>query len=354
MKIGIHALKKVPVHYWIDIALFIFILVFPLLGFKPFRVTYMNQFVAYLIFALSLDLIWGYMGLMSLGHAVLFGMGGYAIGLCAQLQNGAPAFMTREGMNQIPTLLFPMVNPIFATFAGLLLPTLFAFFLGKFLFKSKVSGVFFTIITLALAQIIKDLVINQQAFTNGFNGLQGVPRAFLGLGMDKTAYYYFVAGVLILVYVCCRWLTNSRLGKVAVSIRENESRVSFLGYNPENFKILIFAISGFLAGLSGLLYAPAANSITVEEISVAASTFVLIGLAVGGRGNLTGALVGAMGLQWAKVLLSESTAAYWQLVLGAILLIIIFVMPNGLIGQLLHLVYSLKTRKHKELTGGGA
>jgi urea transport system permease protein len=342
-------LKKIPINRWIDMLAFVFILIFPLLGFKQFRVDFMCQVVAYIIFAISLDLLWGYTGLMSLGHAVLFGMGGYMIGICFQIQDGAPAFMTREGINEVPSFFLPLKNETVAFIVGLLLPTAFAVFLGFFIFKSKVSGVFFTIITLALAQIAKDFVANQQAYTNGFNGLQGILRyPVSGEPLSKIAYYYVVAAVAILVYVFCIFLTRSRFGKVAVSIRENESRVKFLGYNPAKFKIVIFAISGFLAGLSGLMYAPAMSSITIEEISVTASTFVLICIAVGGRGNLTGAIVGTLLIQWAKVLLSEQCANYWQLILGVILLLIIFFMPQGIIGKIINVQYSIKTRKSKE------
>lgn len=342
-------LGKVGINRWVDLLVLIFVLLFPLMGFKQFRVNYMCEFVAYIIFAMSLDLIWGYTGLMSLGHAVLFGMGGYAVGLCAQLQEGAPAFMTREGINEIPAFLMPLTNETVAVIIGLVLPTLFALVLGYFLFKSKVGGVFFTIITLAIAQITKDFIINQQAYTNGFNGLQGIPRLMIaGEPISKTAYYYFVVGMVVLVYLFCMWLTKSRFGKVAVSIRENEPRLGFLGYNPSNYKIMMFCISGFLAGLSGMLYAPAKNTITVEEISVTASTFVLIGLAVGGRGNLTGAIVGTLIIQWAKVLLSESFSDYWQLVLGIVLLLIIFFMPNGIIGKLIEIQYNIRTRRSKE------
>ncbi len=341
--------KKLPINRWIDIAIFALILVFPLLGLKQFRVDFMGEIMAYMIFALSLDLIWGYMGLMSLGHAVLFGMGGYIIGICYSIQDGAPAFMTREGITEIPFFFKALESPITASLLALLIPTLFAVFLGFFLFKSKVSGVFFTIITLALAQITKDFVINQQAYTNGFNGLQGIPRFPInGVQLSKNVYYYIVAIIVILVYIFCLWLTKSRFGKVAVSIRENEHRVQFLGYNPQTFKIVMYGIAGFLAGLSGLLYAPMRNSITVEEISVSASTFVVICLAVGGRGNLTGALLGTLIIQWAKTLLSEGFSNYWQLVLGVVLIAVIFFMPQGIVGKLIDMQYSRKTEKHKK------
>ncbi len=281
-----------------------------------------------------------------------FGMGGYMIALCYSMQGGVPAFMTREGINAIPSFLVPLQTPAVAVIAGLLLPVVFAFILGNFLFRSKVSGVFFSIITLALAQIFKDFIINQQKFTNGFNGLQGVPRFPIdGIPLSKIHYYYIILLVAVLVYLFCLWLTKSRFGKVAVSIRENEARLGFLGYKPANFKIVIYMISGFIAGLAGILYTPMTNGITPEDVSVVASTAVLVWLAVGGRGNLTGAIVGTLCVNWAQSLLSESFADYWQLILGIILLAIVFFIPNGLVGKVIEKQHNFRiNRKRVKIT----
>lgn len=339
--------KKIRINRWIDLGVLIFLLVFPMFA-QTFRVEMMGRFVAFVIFAISLDLLWGYTGLMSLGHAVLFGMGGYMVALCYSLQNGVPAFMTREGLKAIPAFLIPLQTPAVAVIVGLLLPVLFAFILGNFLFRSKVSGVFFSIITLALAQIFKDFVINQQKYTNGFNGLQGVPRFPInGVQLSKINYYYIIVLVAVLVYLFCLWLTKSRFGKVAVSIRENEARLGFFGYKPANFKILIYMISGFIAGLAGILYTPMTNGITPENISVVASTAVLIWLAVGGRGNLTGAIVGTLLINWVQSLLSETFADYWQLILGVILLAIVFFVPNGLVGKVIEIQYNFRSNKKR-------
>lgn len=341
-------LKKIKVNRWIDLGVLLFLIVFPLFT-QTFRVEMMGRFVTYVIFAISLDLLWGYTGLMSLGHAVFFGMGGYAIAICYSLQNGVPAFMTREGLTAIPSFLVPLENPAFAIIIGLILPMLFAFILGHFLFRSKVNGVFFAIITLALAQIFKDFVINQQKYTNGFNGLQGVPRFPVnGVQLTKIQFYYVILLVAVLVYVFCLWLTKSRFGKVIVSIRENEARLGFFGYKPSNFKIAIYVISGFIAGLAGILYTPMTNGITPENISVTASTAVLIWLAVGGRGNLTGAIVGTLLINWAQSLLSETFADYWQLILGVVLLLIVFFVPNGIIGKIIETQYHIRINRKRE------
>lgn len=359
LKNGLQGIKQAKMNRYIDAVVLIFLLLFPLFV-KEFRVEMMSRYLCYVIFALSLDLLWGYTGLLSLGHAVLFGMGGYMIGICYQIQNGLPSFMTREGLTEIPWFYLPLKNPIMASIIGIILPALFAWILGSFIFSSKIKGVFFTIITLALAQIFKDFIINVQKYTNGFNGLQGVKRFAIngGEALDKIPYYYLVLAITVLVFLFCLWLSKSRVGKIATSIRENESRLGFFGYNASRFKILIFAISGALAGLAGVLYTPATSAITTEDIGIAASTAVVVWIAVGGRGNLTGAVLGTLLINWAQSLLSEHFASYWQLILGAVLLIIIFFIPNGIVGQLLETQHKAAMekirRKQNEVVAAGS
>lgn len=330
--------NKIAANRYVDMVVLIFLLAFPLFA-KEFRVEMMGRYLCMAIFALSLDLLWGYTGLLSLGHAVLFGIGGYMIGICYQIQNGVPAFMTREGVTEIPWFYLPLQNPIAAAAAGIVIPGIFAMVLGIFIFSSKIKGVFFTIITLALAQIFRDFIVNVQKYTNGFNGLQGVKRFAIGGNeqMDKIPYYYLILAITVFTFIFCLWLSKNRVGKVAVAIRENESRLGFFGYKASHYKILIFTISGALAGLAGVLYTPATSSITTENIGIAASTAVVVWVAVGGRGNLTGAVVGTLFINWAQSILSERFSSYWQLILGAVLLIVIFFIPNGIIGELIEL-----------------
>lgn len=344
------SLAKLPVNRYLDVIILIFLAVFPLMA-EEFRVEMMGRYICYAIFALSLDLLWGYTGLLSLGHAVLFGMGGYLIGLSYQIQNGVvPAFMQREGITEIPWFYLPLQNPIVAAILGVIVPALFAALIGYFVFSSKIKGVFFTIITLALAQIFKDFIINVQKYTNGFNGLQSIKRFAIN-GSDplsKTAYYYVILAVGVLVFLFCLWLTKSRVGKVCTSVRENEARLGFLGYNAGAFKILIYTISGAIAGLAGVLYAPATSTITTEDIGVAASTMVVIWVAVGGRGNLTGAVFGALLINWAQSLLSEHFSSVWQLIIGIFLLVVIYFIPNGIIGQIVNLQRRMITDRAKK------
>ncbi len=347
-------LSGIKANRFIDVALLVFLIIFPLLV-KEFRVEQMARYLCLAIFALSIDLLWGYTGLLSLGHAVFFGMGGYMIGLCYQIQVGVPAFMTREGINEIPFFYLPLKNPIAASLIGIALPALIAFILGSFIFSSKIRGVFFTIITLALAQIFTDFIINLQRYTNGFNGLQAIKRFAIngGAPLSKVSYYYMVLAVTVLVFLFCMWLVRSRVGKVATSIRENELRLGFFGYSASKFKILMFVISGALAGLGGVLYAPATSSITTDDIGIAASTAAVVCIAVGGRGNLTGAVGGTLLINWAQSILSEHFSSYWQLIIGVVLILIIFFIPNGIVGTIVDLqhkvtMYKLRNKGDRE------
>lgn len=347
--IGIYKkLSNAKINRLIDAALLVFLIIFPLFA-EEFRVEMMSRYLCFAILALSLDLLWGYAGLLSLGHAVFFGIGGYMIGLCYQIQSGLPSFMTREKITTLPWFYIPLKNPIVAAVIGVVLAALISMFLGYFVFSSKIKGVFFTIITLAMAQMFCQFIITMQKYTNGFNGLQNIKRFAINGAepLDKTEYYYLVLIATVLVFIFCLWLTKSRIGRIAVSIRENEQRLGFFGYNTSHFKILIITISGALAGLAGVLYAPATGSITTEDIGIAASTLVVVWIAVGGRGNLTGAIVGTLFINWAQSLLSDQFASLWQLILGVVLLLIIFFIPNGMVGQIISLQYRRKGNKQR-------
>ena len=340
-------LKNKGMERYVDLGVLLFLLLFPLL-FSPFRTELMGKFIVFIIFALSLDLLWGYTGLMSMGHAVLFGLGGYTLAISYSMEKagGVPDFMARFGITEIPALFLPLANTGTAFLLGLLLPGLLAGLLGYFIFSSKVSGVFFSLITLALAQIFEVFIANQQRYTNGFNGIGSLPRKIL---FDRTLslnqVYYGVLIIAVLVYFLCLWLVSGRFGKVLQSIRENESRLKFLGYKPSSYKIAIYVISGMLAGLAGMLYLPMNAFISPGDTGLTFSTAVLVWVAVGGKGNLTGAIVGTLVINWLQVLLSEAISDYWLLVLGIIVLVIVYFVPPGIIGKLKEWQYNTRIAK---------
>jgi urea transport system permease protein len=299
----------------------------------------MGKTLIYILFAISLDLIWGYTGLMSFGHAVLFGLGGYIMALSRTFANGVPDFMQRNNITEIPSFFTPLLNENAAFFLGILIPGLVAAFLGFFIFFSRVKGVFFSLITLALSYIFSTFVSNQQSYTNGYNGLGGLGRQLFGHKFDIHQLYYITLAITALLFVACILLMRSRFGKTLRSIRENEMRLTFLGYNPAFFKIAIFIISGMIAGLAGVLYIPMNSFISPNELGISLSTVVLVWLAVGGRGNLTGAIIGTMIIYWAQVLLSEHISNAWTLILGLIIILVVFFLPQGIIGKILDIVY---------------
>lgn len=344
--------KKIPANHYIDIIIFLFLLVFPVI-FSQFRIELMGKTMVYMLFALSLDLLWGYAGLMSMGHAVLFGVGGYILGLSYTLRDGIPEYMRRVGMETIPFFFKPLLNSNVAFVLSIVLAGGLAFILGYFIFSSKINGVFFSLVTLALAEIFSTFISNQMNYTNGSNGLESLPRELFGYRFNLNEMYYVIFAILLLVYLFCRWLMNSRFGKTLEGIRENEARLTFMGYNPTNFKIAIYTISGMIAGLAGALYIPINNFISPSDIGVTLSTYVLVWVAIGGTGNLTGALLGTMGLYWLQILLSEKFSDLWLLTLGILIILVVFFIPKGFVGVLLDIQYQKKAQKivNKSNTG---
>lgn len=311
-----------------------FLAAFPLIS-SEFQTEMMGKFIVFILFALALDLIWGYTGLLSLGHAVFFGLGGYMLALSYSFQDGVPSFMSRYNITEIPAFMKPLESIPVALLLGLALPALLAAFIGYFIFKSNVGGVYFALITLALAKLFEMLIVNLQAYTGGFNGLMGLPRfPIFGEPLSLNAYYYLVLLIVVIVYALTQILVQSHFGKILQSIRENESRIRFFSYNPVRYKIFIFTISGLLSGLAGMLYVPFSGFISPQDVGIGMSTMVVIWLAIGGRGTLMGALVGVLIVNWLTYILSDAYPTLWQLFFGAILILIVLFLPDGLYGSL--------------------
>ena len=336
---------------YIDILMLVILVAFPLVG-SLFRVEMMSKCIVYIVFALSLDILWGSAGLMNLGQAIFFGLGGYVLALSYATRDGIPAFMAGFGVTEIPWFMQILHNTPVAILMGMIVPGAVAGLLGFFIFRSRVKGVFFNIITLSLASLIELFFTNQQKYTGGANGISGLPPMSAGGELlSIIEQYYVILAVGVLAYLFSRWLTNSRFGMILRSVRENESRLQFLGFNPAAFKLTIFVISGMMAGLAGMLYIPVHSFVSPGNIGVVFSTSVLVWLAVGGRGNLTGAMVGTFIVTWTESLLSEHFENAWLLVLGAAMLAMVMFFPKGMIGTLLDWQYS---RKVERQSGGEA
>lgn len=347
-------LKKLSVNRYIDVVVFIFLLVFPFFC-NTYWVYVMSGIMAYIIFALSLDLLWGYTGLMSMGHSLLFGAGGYMIGISCAYMNKADWIE----FDKLPWFLAPLSTEIGAFVMALVLPAVISLIIGYFMFSGKIKGVFFSLITLALSGVAELFVINQSKYTHGNSGISVVSRTVISNSkdarMDDFSFYFVVFGFLILAYMICLIVVNSRVGKVLQAVRENEERLTFFGYKPSAFKLLIYMITGMIAGLAGVLYVRTQGSINSTSVGINLATLVLVWVAVGGRGNLTGAMVGTLVLQIMETKLnsvfsgiSSDFAQYWKLALGIIILVIVFVIPKGIVGTIVEAQQRYKDRKEKE------
>lgn len=320
------------------------ILVMPLV-LTGFRLNLLGRFLALAIAALGIDLIWGYTGLLSLGHGVFFALGGYALAMHLKLQIPTdasiqlPEFMSLYGVTELPWFWKPFYSFPFTALAIVLIPGLLAAVLGYLVFRNRIRGVYFSILTQAATIIFFNLFNGQQKFINGTNGLTDFRTLFgITVSAPQTQFGFYVFTVLLLVaaYALCRWLTTGRFGNLLVAIRDDESRVRFSGYDPTWFKVLVFAVSAGLAGLAGAMFTLQTGIISPKAMDIAFSIEMVIWVAVGGRASLVGAVIGALLVNYGKSLLSERFADTWLFFQGALFLLVVMVLPNGLVGWLRH------------------
>ncbi|MBI3697597.1 MAG: urea ABC transporter permease subunit UrtC [Acidobacteria bacterium] len=331
---------------------------------SAFRLNLLGKFLALAILALGIDLIWGYTGILSLGHGVFFGIGGYSmamylklsVGTAGTYQSDLPDFMVWNGLKQLPWFWKPMAYFPVALLSAILLPALVATILGLLTFRSRVQGVYFSIITQALALAGSLLLIGQQPYTGGTNGITDY-KDLLGfsLASKKTQTGLYVITVLCLAgcYLFCRWLVRSKLGRVLAAIRDAENRLRFFAYDSVMFKVFVFAISGSLAGLAGALFVPQVGIISPSNIGIVPSIEMAIWVAVGGRGTLSGAVLGALVVNSAKSAFSESFPEYWLYFLGLLFVGVVLFFPDGGVGLLRRLwnagVHHLPGRRDRQL-----
>ncbi|MGI0494648.1 urea ABC transporter permease subunit UrtC [Alkalinema pantanalense CENA528] len=308
---------------------------------QSFRVGLLGRFMALAIAALGIDLIWGYTGILSLGHGLFFALGGYALAMYLQLQIPAgqlPEFITLYGGTELPLLWKPFYSLPFTIFAVIVVPALLAAVLGYLVFRNRIRGVYFSILTQAALIVFFNFFNGQQKLINGTNGLKTDTATLFGQVASSPSvqgWFYFLTVVfLVAAYALCRWLTSGRFGKLLVAIRDDEPRVRFSGYNPTAFKVLVFAVSAALAGISGALYTVQSGIITPNAMDIAFSIEMVIWVAVGGRATLAGAILGALVVNFAKSLLSEQFSAVWQFFQGALFLLVVTALPSGIVGWL--------------------
>ncbi len=321
---------------------------------STYMVTLLGKFLCYALLALSVDLIWGYCGILSLGHGAFFALGGYCMGMYLMRQIGTrgvyshpelPDFMVFLNWESLPWYWLGFDMFWFAMLMVLLVPGLLALMFGWLAFRSRVTGVYFAIITQALTFALMLAFFRNEMGFGGNNGLTDF-RDILGFSVrDRgTRVSLFVASaiVLCLAYVACRLIVTSRMGRVVMAIRDAENRVRFSGYKVENYKLWLFVFSSILAGIAGALYVPQVGIINPGEFSPLNSIEVVVWVATGGRGTLYGAIVGAFSVNYAKTWFTTAYPEAWLFALGALFVLVTLFLPRGLAGV------AQRLRKRKE------
>jgi urea transport system permease protein len=319
----------------------------------------MGKYLCLALLAISVDLIWGYCGILSLGHGAFFALGGYAMGMYLMRQIGTrgvyahpvlPDFMVFLNWNELPWFWHGFDQFWFAALMVIVAPGLLAFVFGWFAFRSRVTGVYFSIITQAMTFALMLAFFRNDMGFGGNNGLTDF-KEILGFSVQarSTRAGLFALSALALVagFLICRTVVRSKLGLVLVAIRDAESRTRFLGYRVESYKLAVFTLSAMLAGLAGALYVPQVGIINPSEFAPAASIEVVIWVAVGGRGTLAGAALGAVVVNAAKTWFTGALPELWLFALGALFIFVTLVMPKGILGTALDLWERRSTRARK-------
>src|SRR5882724_9441710 len=311
---------------------------YPYYGSNAYVLSLLGKFLCFAIFALSIDLIWGFAGILSLGQAVYFGIGAYFVALSLKINyalthptrygSNFPDFMEWNGLTELPGFMTPLINMPLAIACALLVPTLLALLFGVITFKRHIYGVYCAVITLAESLILQDAIIEYQAYTGGFNGITDYGN------ITGPVFMWFILGVTVVFFVLARLLTHSRVGTVLKSIRDNDVRAEFMGYNVANYRIFVFCVSAFMAAAAGAMYAAWVGLISFLDTGPVYSIEAVIWTAVGGRGTVIGAFVGAFLVKGAEFLLSGVLAEFWQLVMAALFIFVVLAMRDGIVGTI--------------------
>ena len=310
-----------------------------------YLVALFGKYLCYALLALSIDLIWGYCGILSLGHGAFFALGGYAMGMYLMRQIGTrgvyahpelPDFMVFLNWPELPVFWYGFQHFPYALLMVVLVPGALAFVFGWFAFRSRVTGVYLSIITQALTYALMLGFFRNNFGFGGNNGLTDF-KDILGFNIQaqgtRAALFFASCVALALAFVICRALVTSKFGKVLVAVRDAEARTRFLGYRAESYKLFVFTLSACMAGVAGALYVPQVGIINPSEFSPANSIEAVIWVAVGGRGTLTGAVIGAVLVNYGKTTFTSGVLApYWLFVLGGLFIAVTLLLPKGIVG----------------------
>ncbi|MEQ1739574.1 MAG: urea ABC transporter permease subunit UrtC [Methyloglobulus sp.] len=314
------------------------------LHFSAYTISIIGKYLCFALLGLSLDLVWGYCGILALGQGAFFALGGYAMGMYLMRQIGnrgvygnalLPDFMVFLNWQELPWYWYGFDQFWFAALMVIAVPGLLAYVFGWLAFRSRVTGVYLSIITQALTYALLLAFFRNEMGFGGNNGLTDF-KELLGFNIQSSAvraWLLVMSGVtLILAFLTSRWIINSKLGRVVTAIRDQEMRVRFIGYRVELFKLWIFVFAAVLAGLAGALYVPQVGIINPSEFSPLNSLEIVIWVAIGGRGTLLGGIIGAVLVNYAKTLLTGWLPEIWLFFLGAAFIVVTVLLPDGLYG----------------------
>jgi urea transport system permease protein len=323
------------------------ILVILPLGLEPFRLNLIGKYLTYGFVALGLVLCWGDAGILSLGQGIFFGLGGYCMAMFLKLEAsspentkiqstpGIPDFMDWNQITSLPYFWRPFHSLTFSLIAVPLVPTLLALLIGVAMFKRRVGGTYFAIITQAIAAILTILIIGQQGYTGGVNGITDL-RTLKGWDIrpDHAKYvlYFINAGLLLAAVFLSQFIRRSKLGRILVAMRDKEDRVRFSGYDVANFKIFVFCFAAALAGIGGAMFTLQVGFMSPSFVGIVPSIEMVIFCAVGGRTSVLGAIYGALMVNWARTTFSEDLPELWLFAMGSLFIIVVVAFPNGLAG----------------------
>ncbi len=312
-----------------------------------FRLNLVGKYLTYAFVAVGLVLCWGYGGILSLGQGIFFGLGGYCMAMFLKLEAsdpestaiqstpGIPDFMDWNQLTELPWFWVPFENFGFALLAVVAVPAVFALLIGLAMFKRRVSGVYFAIITQSIAAILTILIIGQQGLTGGVNGITDL-RTLLGwdIRTDSARYvlYYLNGALLIGCIVLARFILSSKVGKLLLALKDKEDRVRFSGYDVSNFKIFVFCVAAVFSAVGGAMFTLQVGFMSPSFIGIVPSIEMVIFAAVGGRMSLIGAVYGTLLVNYGKTVFSESFPELWLFLMGALFIGVVMAFPNGLAG----------------------
>jgi urea transport system permease protein len=312
-----------------------------------FRLNLIGKYLTYAFVAIGLVLCWGYGGILSLGQGVFFGLGGYVMAMFLKLEAsdpistkiqstpGIPDFMDWNQITQLPFFWKPFYSLPFTIAAIIIVPSIIAYIVGAAMFKRRVGGVYFAIITQAIAAILTILIIGQQGYTGGVNGMTDL-RTLNGFDIRtdqaKYLFYYFCVFMLFVCLFVAQFVRKSKFGRLLVAMRDKEDRVRFSGYDVSNFKIFVFCLGAVFASIGGALFTLQVGFMSPTLVGIVPSIEMVIFCAVGGRMSIIGAVYGAVLVNWSKSILSESFPELWLFALGGLFIAVVMAFPNGLAG----------------------